>query len=852
MLTKHLALATTALVCTFAGTAAFAQSTGSNTVSEIVVTGKKSPDLGGVVTQQEAPKTREIVSQQYISNQPTGANALSDLNLIPGVNYTQDDPYGMAGGAGHFSIRGIKGANVGELVDGVPLNDAGNYAISPGELVDPETIANVNVITGSTDVDAPLSSSLGGLVDINTLVPTDKFGGFVTLAGGDDDYLREGFLVNSGEFGPFGTKMWVEASNQLYRKFTNSEGTDRKQQVNAKIYQDLHHSGDFIAVSGFLDNQVAPLYDGVNFADFCTSTKTCTSHPATGVGPFAGMLSTPWNSDYNRTYQSYKLGATPPSGDSSFWGLEQNPTKTGNIRGESRFTLLPNLKLTFDPSYQWVLANGGGSTVIKENDPRLIDYIAGTKTAPAIGGLTTSKSNFPACYTNGVVTGLDLDGNTTAGGAPVCTDSVRLSSPSNTQTDRITLNTSVIWDITPEHLIQFAYAYDHANVRQTGEYGLINNATGMPDTLWGGLQGYGSPIISADGTIFQKRNRQTIADLNQVSLEYIGKFFDDHLRVDLGARDPFLSRNLSNDCYTQPPSNVYCTSNQAVAVAEGYNVLPFKLHTSYDKPLPNVGFTWHFNPASSVFFDYTTAMNAPVNDDLYSIAVVGSGSTVNAVGKDNVQPETSTTYELGYRYQTPTLKSTLDVFKLEDNNHIVTSYNQTSGDTVDQNVGTLSFYGVEGLIGVEPLPHWTVAGSFTWEHGVDENNIPYSSTLDIPTKGKTPTDMPQIMYGALTSYELGDVTFDLQGKFVGGRYVTLVNDLRVPSYITFDGDIRWRLKWLPQGSWLQLNVINILDEKYIGSINQTDTNNGSSPYYSYAYAYQGTPRTVQVSLRAAF
>ena len=49
----------------------------------------------------------------------------------------------------------IKGANIAEMVDGVPLNDAGNYAIYAGELVDPEVISNVNVITGSTDVDSP-------------------------------------------------------------------------------------------------------------------------------------------------------------------------------------------------------------------------------------------------------------------------------------------------------------------------------------------------------------------------------------------------------------------------------------------------------------------------------------------------------------------------------------------------------------------------------------------------------------------------------------------------------------------------------------------------------------------------
>src|ERR1700761_2960113 len=193
---------------------AFGQATGTLTVEQVEVSASQDNSFEGVVSQQESPKTREIITQQYISQQPTGANALSDLNLVPGVNFTNDDPYGMSGSGGHLSIRGIKGANIAEMVDGVPLNDAGNYAIYAGELVDPEVISNVNVITGSTDVDSPTSSSLGGSVNINTLTPTDTMGGFLTASGGSFNYWRVAGLVNTGEIGPWGTKMWVEASQQ--------------------------------------------------------------------------------------------------------------------------------------------------------------------------------------------------------------------------------------------------------------------------------------------------------------------------------------------------------------------------------------------------------------------------------------------------------------------------------------------------------------------------------------------------------------------------------------------------------------------------------------------------------------
>src|SRR3546814_1652265 len=39
-----------------------------------------------------------------------------------------------------------------------------------------------------------------------------------------------------------------------------------------------------------------------------------------------------------------------------------NPSNTGNIRVNSRFTLADGLVLTVDPSYQYVKANGGGTT----------------------------------------------------------------------------------------------------------------------------------------------------------------------------------------------------------------------------------------------------------------------------------------------------------------------------------------------------------------------------------------------------------------------------------------------------------------------------------------------------------
>jgi iron complex outermembrane receptor protein len=887
---KKIALAaTTALMGTLCASAAFAQSTGSTTVNEIVITKKGNQSIGGLVTQQEAPKTRSIVTQEYISSQPAGANALSDLNLIPGVNFTNDDPYGMSGSGGHLSIRGIKGANVAELVDGVPLNDGGNYAIYAGELVDPEVIANVNVITGSTEIDAPTSSSLGGLININTLTPTKDFGGFLSLSGGSFDYGRAALLVNTGEFGPFGTRAWIEGSDQS-NHLAYGAGGDQKKQVNAKIYQPLGHDGDFIALAGFWDEQNAGFYYGDDFASTGVTGGGLQKYPVCGsTGSncttsfnYGGLLYSPWNTSYSSGINGF-AGHYDSTYAGAYYGVEQNPTHTGNLRGESLFTLLPNLKLTVDPSMQFVLANGEGATSISPSDPRLTGATpaggwnpftnAPLPAVPAILG-SASKSNLPICTTNGQlsgqVTGVDLSSpsyvNTpTIAPGNNCGSSQYLASPSNTQTQRLTLNTSLIWDIVPGQLVQFSFAWDHAHVRQTGEYALLSQTNGGYINEFGGLQGYGTPILGVDGSIMQKRNRLTIAENKQFGVEYIGKWFDDHLRLDLGVRLPYYSRDLNQYCYTQPASNVYCTTNATIAAYEGskaptataagvagYVVAPFHLHTSYNKPLPNLGLTWHFDQVNSVFFDYTQALNAPVNDDLYSIATVGNGTTASAVGADNVQPETSTTYEAGYRYQTARIKGTLDVYYLEDNNHIVQSFDQTTQDSIDQNVGSVHYYGVEGQIGATVVRHWNVYGSFAYNHSEYMSNIPYNASTVIPTEGKVAADTPEWTFGARTTYQLGDFTFGLQGKYVGKRYVTLIDDLSVPSYVTFDADIRWKMNWITHGTFLQLNVLNIFDTKYLGSLNTTSTNNSTLPYYSQPYAYQGTPQVIQLTLRTAF
>ena len=216
----------------------------------------------------------------------------------------------------------------------------------------------------------------------------------------------------------------------------------------------------------------------------------------------------------------FGITANQPLNSSScanYYNVRINPSNTGNIRGQSRFTLADGLLLTVDPSFQYVLANGGGSTVLEENSRR------------AKG----SNQALPGKDFNG-------DGDTL--------DAIRFFTPNNTNTHRIGLTSSLIWDISPDHRVRVAYTLDRAHHRQTGEWGFLE-AGGDPENVFGGRNG--TDVLNATGFQIQQRDRTSMALLNQIAGQWIGKFFEQKLRVEVGVRRPFFKRDLNTHCPIQ-------------------------------------------------------------------------------------------------------------------------------------------------------------------------------------------------------------------------------------------------------------------------------------------------------------
>jgi iron complex outermembrane receptor protein len=479
-----------------------------------------------------------------------------------------------------------------------------------------------------------------------------------------------------------------------------------------------------------------------------------------------------------------------------------------------------------------VLANGGGTTAIAE-----------TPSATSVDRRVIGTA---------AVTGLDLNGD----GDKL--DTVRFYTPNTTNTYRLGINASLIWDFSDTQRFRLAYTLDRARHRQTGEYGLMG-ADGTPQNVFAGNKG--SKIATADGSFLRGRDRYSIAELNQVSAEWHGKFMDNKLTATVGLRAPHFKRELNQYCYSQnQTSNVLCTTQTPVTTLPNGNVrfvagaattaanpeyIPaYSATVKFNELLPNVGFTYEPWDNHSFYISYAEGLSAPRTDNLYAVTrLTGSTDILRALP----DPEKTKTYDLGWRYNTPTMLASFAIWHSDYTNRIVSAFDSNLGFNVDRNVGDVKIDGVDGQVGLRISDAITVSGSASYNSSKLQSDIVGGQT---GLKGKTLVETPKWTFAGRGDFHpLQPLHLGIQVKFVGDRYGTDNNNEIAPRYTVWDLDARYsfdvkRISALD----LQLNVTNLLDANYFGNISSgTGATATAVAFYSI-----GSPRTVQMSLEAKF
>ena len=842
--------------------AAFAQSTGTISAEEgdeIVVTGaRERAPLQGIDV-PDTPKARTVLTNEYLSTQNPGQSVLQSINIVPSVNFTNNDPFGSSGG--NIRIRGFDGNRVSLTFDGLPLNDTGNYAIFSNQQLDPEIIESVNVNQGTTDVDSPTAASSGGTINYRSLVPSKDFGGMVTGSYGESyagrPYTRVFGMIQTGDILGTGVRGYFAASSARADKF-RGPGELAKEQYNARLYKELGSNGDFISLAGHYNR------NRNNFLRNLTEAQAALDYAQDGRLTFDNNAFCARPTFVNGTAQSDNATPQPSTAvptnlvtqtglDNSctnYAGVRVNPSNTGNVRFNSKFHITDKLIFTFDAGYQYVLANGGGFTTMSESDPRV--------------------RSFQPSVTTG---GLDYSGDTDA------LDTVAFYTPNNTNTNRYTVLSSLRWDFADNQSVRIAYALDYGRHRQTGEWGFLN-AVGDPEYIFGGRAGARQPIDTT-GYALRGRDRFSIAELNQISGEYRGKFFDNKLEVQLGVRAPFFHRELNQYCYTQASTGTQICSSRtlgttALTVPTGGNALnflyvipgttsplgqpanavyaPYAATYNYRKVLPNVGLTFKPIQNVSLYASYAKGLSAPRTDNLYRAP--------NVV----VAPETTDNFDVGIRYRDSMINASFGGFYNKFQNRIVTSFDQLTGISVDRNVGRVEIKGLEGSFNVKPFPWFSFNAFASYIDAQYKDNLPVSATVSIPLAGKKLVETPEWQYGYRAQFSYGPASLGANFKKVTKRYATDLNDVFVPAYSTFDIDARFSLTDFGlKKTFVQVNVNNLFDTVYLGSISSQSslpTNvlgqvpglavgaaipGGGTPNFAV-----GAPRSFVVSLQVGF
>lgn len=532
--------------------------------------------------------------------------------------------------------------------------------------------------------------------------------------------------------------------------------------------------------------------------------------------------------------------------DTSYYKYHVNPFKNAVVNAKVNLQLADHVRFDFEP-YYWY-GWGGGSTAVNA-----------TEGAAVNSGYTT-----PYGYYYG-----DLNGDGTVNSST----KVDLYRSSVTRTRRPGFNTKLTYDIA-NWTLQLGGWYEKANHRQTQPFSTVTNGTVCDIWL---TQTDNNPCIVKDkntGKVIQGRDQLTVSQGSSLWVAANGRFFNDALKLNLGLKQAQLDR----DGHGYLPIAVLTPGNP------NYNVAAVTPHLTYSELLPNVNASYDFSDEHQVFADLAKNFKAPQNYVLFQYNFTG---TTFFPTNYSYAPETSWSYEMGYRYHGPVVNASVTGFFNDFKNYQATAYLDPTDPTTlaDVNIGGVHMYGVDAEAGTTPWHGFTFYASGEYLNTELQNNFAtainpatggtpgsgagQSVNVTLPTAGKQLPDAPHLTFGTSVGYQEDGFFASISPKYTGARKSTLMNDEAIPGYWTTDFSAGYTFKegyGAVQDLRVQFFVTNLFDKNYLGAISTTSGLNSQTentieinpathlPYAKLAsgtvFYYSGAPRFFGIRLAA--
>ncbi|CAN5459456.1 TonB-dependent receptor [soil metagenome] len=246
---------------------------------------------------------------------------------------------------------------------------------------------------------------------------------------------------------------------------------------------------------------------------------------------------------------------------------------------------------------------------------------------------------------------------------------------------------------------------------------------------------------------------------------------------------------------------------------------------SKDSFLPQIGAVYALGDGVELFGGYTENMAAYV-----SAATSGPFASQNQAAvdyvRDNLDPETSKTFEGGVRYKNDRFQGVAALYHVDFDNRLASASTAPpilGLPAVLSNVGAVETKGIE-LAGQYRLTDaWSLYGSYAYNDSQYQDDVlGAGGAVAIKTKGKDVIFTPKNLAKVVLTYDQGGFFANLGVSYTSSRWYTFENNGgKVEGFTVADLTAGYRFQATEgflHGLELQANITNLTDEDYISTV----------------------------------
>jgi len=730
-------------------------------------------EAGGDTIIVTGHNTRSVtqVTEVEIQKVLPGVSPLKAIQTLPGVTFLTADPWGNNEQNISLFIHGFNAQQLGYTLDGVPLGDQtyGNYnGLSPQRAIISENVGRVTLASGAGDLGTASTSNLGGTIDTFSSDPRAERGGTVAQTMGSNATFRTYVRLDSGDLGG-GNAFYISGLRHKAEAW-DFKGRQGGYQANAKFVHD--DATGKLTLYGAYSDKIEPNEDATVF-----TTTTVNSAPYTRpflYPDFASAL----------TYLS--SGAYRAAG-SNYRNYYSDAQRTDWL-GYAKYDWNVSDKLVFSNQAYYHHDDGVGvvaGPVDVAGLPQLFSfYYPGT-------GAATTPANLARL-------------STIFGGSGFATRTTEY------RIDRGGLISTLTADLGNHHIeLGGWYEYQSSSAKRRW-YALDVNKPSTP---------YQRPRDSLTPLITQYWSEVRVKEI-QTHIQDSWKPIDS-LTIMAGFKSTF--QNAKQTMKVQPIPGSFTGST---ALPNG------RIKTSTEF-LPQAGVLWEANNQIQVF------ANAQKNIRQFQTSAA-SGLSPFALGsqaafdifKDTAKPETSWTYEGGVRARATfggdiSFDGQISVYHVDFSNRLL-SVSPTpvitaivSGSPLISNVGSVKTDGIDIAGTLRFSEHFSFYNAVSYNKSKYQDNYTSGATT-VPTAGKNVPGSPDWTDKFIATASYGIFEAQLTGDYMGKRYATFTNDLRVPSYLTLGARLAANIP-VADGNVVKdvtvsVNVTNLTNKKALSTL----------------------------------